>query len=190
MTRSQPIARVVDLLQANGYELLDGPLQVGTLSFDFSAALFGTVHSFDLVLIVDTITEPGDGAVLRKVEALGRALDMIESRRSFTLIVVGPPLGDITTREASRACRVLTVGTPTGAGADQEIRDALSVLLPLAVSGDAVANIHPIDALRAELGAVSSPAVELILDHAIDGPEAVQESLRQWLVSTLPEDHR
>lgn len=178
------------LLQANGYELANDPLRVGTLSFDFAATLFGTAHSFDLVLVADMITEPGDSALLRKVEAVGRALDMIESRRSFTLIVVGPPLGDIAAREASRVCRVLAVGTPTGRGADEQVRDALSVLLPLSLPAGAIASIHPLDALRAKLDDSAPPEIEAILEHAIDSTEAVRGSLRQWLVSTLPENDR
>lgn len=187
MTHSQPVARVVKLLQANGYELANGPLRVGTLSFEFAATLFGTAHSFDMVLVADMITEPGDSALLRKVEAVGRALDMIESRRSFTLIVVGPQLGDITVREASRVCRVLAVGTPTGRGADQQVRDALSVLLPLTLPAGAISSIHPLDALRANLNGSVPSEVEEIIERAKDGSEAVRESLRRWLVSTLPE---
>ena len=146
MTHSQPVARVVKLLQANGYELANGPLRVGTLSFEFAATLFGTAHSF-----------------------------------------VGPQLGDITVREASRVCRVLAVGTPTGRGADQQVRDALSVLLPLTLPAGAITSIHPLDALRANLNGSVPSEVEEIIERAKDGSEAVRESLRRWLVSTLPE---
>ena len=59
MTHSQPVARVVKLLQANGYELANGPLRVGTLSFEFAATLFGTAHSFDMVLVDGRAPKPG-----------------------------------------------------------------------------------------------------------------------------------
>lgn len=188
MTYSRPVTRVIELLQANGYELLAGQLRIGTLTFDFTATLYGTNRSFDLVLIADTITEPGDGVVLRQIEALGRALDMVESRRSATLVVVGPPLSDIIAREASRVCRVLSIGTPTGIDADQRVRDGLSVLLPLNLPSAGITNTRPLDMLRQGLGEDASSEIELLLGHAADGPAAVEKSLRRWLASALPED--
>lgn len=188
MTQSQPVAAVVELLQANGYQLLNDDLRIGTLSFDFAATLFGTSHSFDLVLVADMITAPAESKLLRKVEALGRALDLVESRRSFTLIVVGPPLNDVTTREASRVCRILALGTPTSPIVDQHVRDTLSVLLPLSLPKGGVAGVHPLDVLRSRLDGTPLPEAERLLEGAVDAPEAVRESLRRWLVSTLPED--
>ena len=188
MTHSRPVARVVDLLLQNGYQALPGDLQIGTLSFDFEETLVGTQYSFDLVVITDTIAEPREGRLRRKIEALARALDMVESRRSFTLVLVGPEPTDITMRELSRVCRVLAVGTPTGDAADNEIRDVLAVLLPLNLPQDNVAAIHPLDRLRKELQDVQTSEVDALLDASAGGSKQVTSVLRAWLVSGLVEE--
>lgn len=188
MNYSKPVARVVELLQNNGYRALPGELQVGTLSFNFDETLVATQYSFDLVVIADTISEPGEARLRRKIEALARALDMVESRRSFTLILVGPEPSDITMRELSRVCRVLAVGTPTGEAADKDIRDSLAVLLPLNLPQDPGAAVHPLDRLRSKLSAVQAPEVNALLDATTGGATQVAGVLREWLVSGLVEE--
>ncbi len=188
MSDSKPVRRVVELLQQHGYRALDADLRVGTLTFSFPATLVGTQNSHDLVVIIDTIADSSESRLRRQVQALGRALDMIESRRSLTLVIVGPNPGDVTLRELSRVCRILSVGTPTGDGANEAIRDTLAILLPLDVPVEASGPVDPLTKLRAEINGLSSAEIEPVLSAALVSPKAVEQALREWLISALPEE--
>jgi hypothetical protein len=184
----RPVRRVVEMLERHGYRALQDDLHVGTLSFSFAGALAGTRNAHDLVVIVDTIADNSESRIRRQVQALARALDMVESRRSLTLIIVGPNPSDVTLRELSRVCRILTVGTPTGDGADDAIRDILAVLLPLDISTADAGSVDPLTTLRAELSIPSDDQIEPIFSAARVGAKAVEQALRQWLVAALPEE--
>lgn len=190
MSDSRPVRRVVELLEQHGYRALEDDLRVGTLTFSFPVTLAGTRNSHDLVVIIDTIADSSESRIRRQVQALGRALDMVESRRSLTLVIVGPNPSDVTLRELSRVCRILSVGTPTGDGADEAIRDTLAILLPLDVPGEASGPVDPLAKLRAEIKDLPSDEIEPILSAARVGPEAVEQALKQWLTSALPEEEK
>jgi hypothetical protein len=135
MSASQPVDRVVQRLAASGYAQLAQPVKVGGIPFEF-AAILARADSLDLVVVADTIADADHDRIRRRVEALARALDVIGSRRTLTVVLVGIRPAPAVTKGLARVARVLAVGTPTGARAEQALNDALAVLLPLAVEPD------------------------------------------------------
>lgn len=129
MISTTPIERIADLLIQAKYTRLPVPLKVLRLSFDLGAAFIGSDTSTDLVVAVDNV-DKSETRIIQIVEALSRALDVARSRRSLTVIVVGPrPLPD-TLERLSRVARVLPVGV---SGDEEVLRDWLAILLPLNV---------------------------------------------------------
>ena len=188
MSDSRPVRRVVELLEQHGYRALSADLSVGTLSFKFAATLVGSRNSHDLVVVADTIADSSESHIRRQVQALGRALDMAESRRSLTLIIVGPNLSDPTLRELSRACRILSVGTPTGEHAGDAVRDTLAVLLPLDIPEEASGTVDPLVRLQGELSGLPPEEVTRFLGASRVGSRAVEQELENWIGSALPEE--
>jgi len=129
MISTTPIERIAALLVEAKYTRLPVPLKVLRLSFDFGAAFIGSDTSSDLVVAIDNL-DKSEARMVQIVEALSRALDVARSRRSLTVIVVGPRPLPGTLDRLSRVARVL----PVGVTADEEVlRDWLAVLLPLNV---------------------------------------------------------
>jgi hypothetical protein len=124
---SQPVERVVALLREAGYERLPVPVAVAGIPFEFSAVLAAR-SSLDLIVVVDTVTETDVASIRRRVQGLSRALDLVESRRPLTVVVIGPdPLPELQVA-LTRVARVLMAGVP---GSERELREAVAVLLPL-----------------------------------------------------------
>src|SRR4051812_29556324 len=81
----------IDLLCEAGYQLLELPLRVASVPFEFTAVLCGgSGKALDLVIEVDMIEEKPT-RVHQKIDGLARALDMMQSQRSVTAVLVGPP---------------------------------------------------------------------------------------------------
>lgn len=188
MTDSRPVRRVVELLKDNGYVSLQDDLRVGTISFNFAEVLFGTRNSFDLVVVVDTVSQPSESRTRRQVESLARALDIVQSRRSLTLILVGPQLSEISVRDLSRVCRILAVGTPTGEDADRAVRDVLAVLLPLDLPEGEFGIADPLTRLRTELNDFLDVEVEPFIEAAQRDVESVEAALKEWLLDGIPSE--
>lgn len=123
---------VVEILTTEGgYRELPRPLMIGNLSFDFPHALVPTEGASDLVVVVELRSDGDDEAEVRRILSLTRALDVLESRRSVTAVItIAKPSAPIL-QSMSRVCRVLPIGTASGPKARDEVRDWLSVLLPL-----------------------------------------------------------
>lgn len=185
MTDSRPVRRVIELLEDNSYLSVHGDLRVGTISFNFAEVLFGTRNSCDLVVVVDTVSQASESRTRRQVESLARALDIVQSRRSLTLIVVGPQLSDVLVRDLSRVCRILAVGTPTGEYADRDVRDALAILLPLDLPEGEFGIADPLTRLRTELDGFLDVEVEPFVEAAQREVESVETALKQWLVDGI-----
>src|SRR5665647_719845 len=109
MTDAAPIERIVNLLVQNGYSAVHSPAVIGGVPFEFSALLVGGSRAFDIVVVIDTVPEE-DRRLRQKVEALARALDVLRSRRSLTVVTVGPDPGRPAIAAISRVARVLMVG--------------------------------------------------------------------------------
>ena len=122
-----PLERAITLLKDNGYRSVKQPLGVGSATYSFDAVLTAE-QSLDLVLLQDTTLGSGE-RIRREVIAFGRSLDVLGSRRTLTLVLVGQPIDPSTIESLSQVCRVLPVG-PLEDG-EARLRDWLAVLLPL-----------------------------------------------------------
>jgi hypothetical protein len=158
---------------------------VASVPFEFAALLVGSERALDLIVVIDTLTEP-EVRIRQKVEGLSRALDLVASRRPLTTVLVGPPPSAVLVEALSRVCRVLPVGTPTGAGADISLSDALAVLLPLELADASESVVDPFGEVRRHLQhAQHEEEVLMIFSAAIDGTETVKQTLRTLLLEPL-----
>jgi len=169
MNATTPVERVVSILVEAKYKRISTPLAVAGMSFDFPAVLIGAVRSPDLIVVVDAAME-GEERIRQKVEGLARALDVMNSRRPLTLIITGPRPRGPTLDSLSRVCRVLSAGDASDAPA---LKDAVSVLLPLAIP-------DPEEELEEGLAPSSDQqdaVVDALLAEAPGGAEAVKARL-------------
>ncbi len=185
MTESPPVERVVTLLRGADYDVVRDPVAVASIPFQFDAVLVGK-HSLDLVVVVDLIRETEATAIRRQVEGLSRALDLVQSKRSLTVILVGPaPPLDIV-HSLSRVARVLAVGTPVGPQASAQLVDALAILLPLTVNRDGGQLVESGLAAKRDLEATfDDPVLADLLAAASSGREAVERALAATLGEPL-----
>jgi len=182
-----PADRVVEILVENGYRILDGPLTVGSVPFDFLAVLVGTGRSADLIAVLDTVEEQ-ETDVQRKVEGLSRALDMVGSRRPLTAILVGPKLPDAILEALGRVSRILVVGTSLSDGAGQSIEESLAVLLPLQLPDPSETAADSAGELIRNLPDDIDPIVlKAIMARSRSGAEGVKQVLRHLLAEPLAE---
>lgn len=188
MTAGTLIARVASLLLAEGYRPLSMPLRIGAVPFEFAAAMLGPDRTPDLVLVVDTIDEL-EGRVRQKIVALSRALDVVGSRRTLTAILAGPRPQASTLEVLGRVCRVLPVGTPVDASADEQLHDALAVLLPLRLPEPTDAVADPMGELSRQMpGDIDQVLRDAVLQRASEGSGAVEDALRELLTAVLPNE--
>jgi hypothetical protein len=187
MSVSKPVERVVQLLAANEYVHLGEYLNVGSVRFDFSAVLVGARRASDLIVVADTLDGPTDSHLRRAIAALARALDLAESRRSMTLIVVGPRPSEISLRELARVSRILLVGTPTGDSADESIRGTLAVLLPLDLPVGGATTSSPLELVRAQLPEIDPSILDAFFVAAPSGTESVRAALRNEILTSISE---
>jgi hypothetical protein len=187
MTASQPVDRVVQRLAASGYAQLEQPVKVGGIEFEF-AAILARPDSLDLVVVADTIADSDHDRMRRRVEALARALDVVHSRRTLTIVLVGVRPAPAITKRLARVARVLATGTPTGARADQALEDALAVLLPLAVTSEEHdVSTQSWSAAQGKLLEDYSDAAPVIL-AASDGVAGVSVALHRFIGAALEEN--
>jgi hypothetical protein len=165
-----PIERVAALLTEAHYRRLDAPIKIGTLKFEVGAALVGTGHAADLVLVFDSAMTKDD-KLRRCVEGVSRALDVVGSRRPLTSILVGPSPSTSLLSDLSRSSRVLPIGLAGTAPNDQDMRDWLSALLPLEIPAAALIAESPLLSLAA--ANEQDPVATSLLRAARSGPEAV-----------------
>jgi hypothetical protein len=184
---TDPIARIVGILEKSGYRVLPTPFKVANIPFEFAAVLIGTEKAPDLIVVVDTISEKSE-RIRQKISGLGRAMDVVRSRRPITAILVGPKPDEATLELISRVCRVLPVGTPVGPSDDQLLRDWLSVLLPLELPLTAGVLADPIGELQNRLPSFDdSGFVDHLIAEAQNGAPAVKEALRRHLSQPVRE---
>ena len=188
MTQGTPIERVTSVLTSAGYRPLSMPLTIGSVPFEFAAALLGPNRAPDLVLVVDTIDEK-EGRVRQKITALSRALDVIGSRRPLTAILTGPRPQSSTIEALGRVCRVLPVGTPVSTASDAALHDSLAVLLPLHLPEPTDSVADPMGELSRQMPSdIDSRVIEAITARASQGSDAVEAALRTILTEVLPQD--
>ena len=188
MTQNQPVTRVVDILTTAGYRQRTTPVTVASVRFEFAAILLGSDRANDLIIVIDTLVD-GEARIRQKVEGLSRALDLAASRRSLTVVLVGPPPRPTIVEALARVSRVLTVGTPTGDSADRFLADTLAVLLPLVLPDASEAVVDPLDEVRRQLPVdIDQDALVPLFTAARSGTEAVQAALRELLEDSLDLD--
>lgn len=127
MTATTPVERVSEILEEAKYKRIAVPVTIGGIEFEFPALFVGTGVSQDLIVVVDTAFEKEE-RILQKIGGLARVLDVLQSRRPLTTIVVGRRPGAAIIDGMSRVSRVLPVGT---ASDPANLSNWLSVLLPL-----------------------------------------------------------
>lgn len=165
-----PVERVAQLLEGARYKRMATPLEIGGLEIDASAAFVGTPPSPDLIVVGDTL-EQTPRRMQQAIEGVGRALDMMGSRRPLTLVVVGPRPESAALTALSRHARVLPVGELAD---ESSLANWLAVLLPLTLpaanTGRAEAAIDKL------LGSVEDPfALEFVaLAAQGEGPVAAR----------------
>lgn len=186
MTATTYIDRVSGYLRDEGnYRPLNRSVTVASVPFEFAAVLIADPPAADLVLIIDTETD-GIERIRRRIEAFGRALDSMRSRRPVTAVLVGHrPSGD-TLDALLRCCRVLVVEKSEKEPADSDIRDRLSVLLPLSESGPVSQLANPDDELRQQTEGLADLAnLTPLIEVAHRGPDAVKAALAALLQQPL-----
>jgi hypothetical protein len=123
--------RIEGILSGAGYRTLSRPFTVGGLPFEFDIAFAASAKGHDIVIVIDLTADTSERAIVQRVQALARALDLAQSRRPLTAVLVGAEPSEATVEALSQVCRVLPVGAPNDQSADQTFRDWLAVLLPL-----------------------------------------------------------
>jgi hypothetical protein len=187
MIPNQPVSRVVDLLEKEGYRRCNPPVKVASVPFEFAALLVGSNRSLDLIAVIDTLVD-SEVRIQQKVEGLSRALDLVASRRPLTIVLVGPAPRAIIVEALTRVCRVLSVGTPTGENADRLLHDALAVLLPLELAEARDSVVDSFGEVRRHLGSAGhGEEIAALLSAALRGTGAVTQTLRELLLNGL--DH-
>ena len=173
---------VLSKLTAAGYEQLPQPLAVGGIPFHFTAAL-ARQGSLDLIAIADPRLESDERELRAKVQGLGRALDLLGSRRTLTLIILGPRPASTLTSDLSRVARVLLAGT------DVTLADSLAVLMPLALAAPAGQPLESWAGARERLRS-GHPGRDTaaLLAAAARGPVRVRETLKHTLSEPFAQD--
>lgn len=180
-----PVERVVSLLEAsNAFRRVPTPIKIGNVPFEFAAVLIGRDKNPDLVVVIDTINEDIQ-RTRQKIGGLGRAMDVVGSRRPVTAILTGPRPDENMLELIARVCRVLPVGTPTGTKDDEMLEDWLSVLLPLPIAPQSGIAADPIGEMKKLLPTtVDQIFANAVLQASPRSAKAVQQELKRRL--TIP----
>ncbi len=183
MSGADPVARALDLLRSAGYRELGKPLVVATIPFDIGTPMISN-RSLNVLLVVDTLRPHDPESIRRQTDGLSRALDAIESRRSLTVIFVGPTPSVRVVHAISRVARVLAVGTPVGDRAERDLVDSLAVLLPLSVPHQEDEQVQPWHEILGAMAAqYADSEFEPIFEATRD--DAVEEALERLLAEPL-----
>lgn len=167
MTATTPVERVANALEAAHFTRMPTPLEIAGLSIPVTSAFVGGGNTQDLVIIGDTVVDT-QKKIQQTIEGVGRALDMVQSRRPLTLVVVGPRPESAALGAMARFARVL----PIGEVADQAtIANWLAVLLPLTLPAvkDGVIDVDAVIDEKFQQDALSKS----LIDNARHGEEAV-----------------
>ena len=176
-----PLERAITLLKDNGYRSVQQPFGIGSATYSFDAVLTAE-QSLDLVLLQDTTLGSGE-KIRREVIAFGRSLDVLGSRRTLTLVLVGQPIDPSTLESLSQVCRVLPVG-PLDTG-DARLRDWLAVLLPLELPDPADMQGDWSSEVRRHLSAGETRAANGYLAASEQGEASVRLELRKRIERAL-----
>lgn len=168
MIKTTPVECVALILEAAQFHRMPIPLQIAGVKVEMPAAFIGAPPSPDLVVVGDTVTQSAR-ELQRMVEGVGRALDIVRSRRPLTVVLVGPRLETAALAALARYARVLPIGETAD---DESIRNWLAVLLPLKLP-------MPVEGRGSdfleELRAMTGTEGKELIDLAVHGAKAVAE---------------
>ena len=183
MTYRTPIDRVVTILQGAGYNPLSSPLTLAGLDFKVSAALVGTGRASDLVIVEDTAeTKPKEIQV--RIESIARAMDLLDSKRPITAVLVGPRPPERELDAISRVSRILPVGSSSSPDQSDLLQNWLAVLLPLSVPSGGHQLANPLAELAIHVDAENEVITELMAS-APSGTSGVAEQLHKIIERCL-----
>lgn len=179
--------QVVNILKNEGhYRELPRPFKIGTLSFEFTSALIATEKANDLVIVIDLKSDVPDESAVRKIHALTRALDVVQSRRPVTAVLTQGQASSETVYAMSRVCRVLPIGTPVGQNASDLVRDWISVLLPLKTPESVETMVHwEEDVLKLLSQDTPADLTYDIFARALTDKGAVEAVLRDHITASI-----
>lgn len=183
MIAQTPVDRVVELLTDVGYCRIPTPIGVAGLKFELPAAFVGMPPSPDLILIVDTAYED-ERRILKKVEGIARAMDVVGSKRPLTVILVGPRPTSGTLEFMSRVCRILPIGIVIGKESDEALRNWLAILMPLSLPEPSASIADPLAVIAMQLRDLD-PEVASLVDFAQQGADMVQARLHALISDPL-----
>jgi hypothetical protein len=176
LTYSSSVDQVVTILSGVGYARVSVPFSLAGLIFNVAAAMIGTDRSSDLVIIEDTV-ETAPREIQVRIESIARAMDVLDSKRPITAILVGPHPSASELEAISRVSRVLPIGTASVVSQDEGLRNCLAVLMPLPPFSTGGQLANPLTELSDNVDATDSKISELI-DAAPLGAAAVATRLR------------
>ena len=90
MTATTPIERVAKLLEEANFKRVPTPLEIGGVEVEAAAAFVGESPLPDLIVVGDTLAQTPT-RLQQTIEGLGRALDMMGSRRATTKLALMIP---------------------------------------------------------------------------------------------------
>jgi hypothetical protein len=170
-----PLERAIALLKDKGYRDVQQPFGVASTSFSFDAVLTAE-RSLDLVILQDTTIGSAE-RLKREVVAFGRSLDIIGSRRTLTLVLVGQRLETDLIETLSQVCRVLSISPGQASG--PRLRDGLAVLLPLELPDPTNVEGDWSTEVRSRIGNKDARALEAYLSATEQGEAGVRQELRR-----------
>ena len=175
--------RLSKLLTDAGYRPLATPLKIGGLEFDVSAAFVGSSPLPDLILVVDTAL--GDEQrIVKMIEGVARAMDVVGSKRPLTTVVSGPRPNLECIDAMSRVSRVLPVDVAAECDPEMTLRNWLAVLLPLDLPEEPGGIADPLAEIGERLTGLSAE-VKTLIASAHHGPHAVEQRLYELLADAL-----
>jgi hypothetical protein len=183
MTAATPVDKVVQFLETAGYRRLTMPLQIAGLDFAHSAAFVGTNPSPDLILVEDSTVETAQ-RILRRVEGVARALDVVRSKRPVTAVIAGPRPSAAVLDAMTKVCRVLPVGTVVDDNQETALRNWLAVLLPLTLPTPSRETADPLNEITDHIDGLA-PEIAGLIDTATSGADAVQARLHEIIARSL-----
>lgn len=184
-----PVARAKEVLADAGFSALPQPVNVAGIPFRFSAML-SSDRSLDLVVLIDTFESGAEEMVRREVVGLSQALDLANSRRPLTVVLIGQRWSEVAERAMTRVARVLRCEVVLGDEArEAALRDSLAVLLPLELTPAPDEPEESWSSIKAELQQdVADPELGKVITAAARGPAQVKKALVQFLSKPLEPD--
>jgi hypothetical protein len=170
------------MLEGAGYGRMPHPTEVAGIPFEFSAVVVAT-SGLDLIVVIDTIAESDEADIRLRVEGLTRALDLVDSRRPLTVILVGPePMPELQLA-LTRVARVLTAGV---SNEERALRRGIAVLLPLEVQ-TVTEMPESWQTARQQLVRTFPRGAEVVQASKL-GPDAVVDAMRAYLLEDDSDD--